>query len=71
MLLWNFTFRGLCFPSQYFPAAPYFAANNMSFYKVMSNDNGYKHLQYVEAVSNVLFCILFLMPFVLLYPNTC
>uniref|UniRef100_A0A8C1N193 Fibroblast activation protein, alpha n=1 Tax=Cyprinus carpio TaxID=7962 RepID=A0A8C1N193_CYPCA len=34
----------------YFPAAPYFAANNMSFYKVMSNDNGYKHLHYVEAV---------------------
>uniref|UniRef100_A0A673K623 Dipeptidyl peptidase 4-like n=1 Tax=Sinocyclocheilus rhinocerous TaxID=307959 RepID=A0A673K623_9TELE len=31
---------------------PYFAANNMSFYKVMSNDNGYKHLHYVEAVSN-------------------
>ncbi len=31
----------------------------MSFYKVMSNDNGYKHLQYVEAVSNVLFSILF------------
>uniref|UniRef100_A0A673K2Z0 Dipeptidyl peptidase 4-like n=1 Tax=Sinocyclocheilus rhinocerous TaxID=307959 RepID=A0A673K2Z0_9TELE len=37
---------------RYFPAAPYFAANNMSFYKVMSNDNGYKHLHYVEAVSN-------------------
>uniref|UniRef100_A0A8C1XRZ0 Fibroblast activation protein, alpha n=1 Tax=Cyprinus carpio TaxID=7962 RepID=A0A8C1XRZ0_CYPCA len=37
----------------YFPAAPYFAANNMSFYKVMSNDNGYKHLHYVEAVSNI------------------
>uniref|UniRef100_A0A8C1XML3 Fibroblast activation protein, alpha n=1 Tax=Cyprinus carpio TaxID=7962 RepID=A0A8C1XML3_CYPCA len=35
----------------YFPAAPYFAANNMSFYKVMSNDNGYKHLHYVEAVT--------------------
>uniref|UniRef100_A0A8C1N0A3 Fibroblast activation protein, alpha n=1 Tax=Cyprinus carpio TaxID=7962 RepID=A0A8C1N0A3_CYPCA len=34
---------------RYFPAAPYFAANNMSFYKVMSNDNGYKHLHYVEA----------------------
>uniref|UniRef100_A0A673K9V4 Dipeptidyl peptidase 4-like n=1 Tax=Sinocyclocheilus rhinocerous TaxID=307959 RepID=A0A673K9V4_9TELE len=33
---------------RYFPAAPYFAANNMSFYKVMSNDNGYKHLHYVE-----------------------
>uniref|UniRef100_A0A8C1N7G4 Fibroblast activation protein, alpha n=1 Tax=Cyprinus carpio TaxID=7962 RepID=A0A8C1N7G4_CYPCA len=31
----------------YFPAAPYFAANNMSFYKVMSNDNGYKHLHYL------------------------
>ncbi|RXN32000.1 dipeptidyl peptidase 4-like protein [Labeo rohita] len=34
---------------RYFPAAPYFAANNMSFYKVMSNDNGYKHLHYVDA----------------------
>uniref|UniRef100_A0A671QFG8 Dipeptidyl peptidase 4-like n=1 Tax=Sinocyclocheilus anshuiensis TaxID=1608454 RepID=A0A671QFG8_9TELE len=31
---------------RYFPAAPYFAANNMSFYKVMSNDKGYKHLHY-------------------------
>uniref|UniRef100_A0A672SCD1 Dipeptidyl peptidase 4-like n=1 Tax=Sinocyclocheilus grahami TaxID=75366 RepID=A0A672SCD1_SINGR len=38
--------------TSYSPAAPYFAANNMSFYKVMSNDNGYKHLHYVEAVSN-------------------
>uniref|UniRef100_A0A672P5U2 Dipeptidyl peptidase 4-like n=1 Tax=Sinocyclocheilus grahami TaxID=75366 RepID=A0A672P5U2_SINGR len=34
---------------RYFPAAPYFAANNMSFYKVMSNDKGYKHLHYVDA----------------------
>uniref|UniRef100_A0A671SLM1 Interferon induced with helicase C domain 1 n=1 Tax=Sinocyclocheilus anshuiensis TaxID=1608454 RepID=A0A671SLM1_9TELE len=34
---------------RYFPAAPYFAANNMSFYKVMSNDNGYKHLHYGKA----------------------
>uniref|UniRef100_A0A671Q6G0 Dipeptidyl peptidase 4-like n=1 Tax=Sinocyclocheilus anshuiensis TaxID=1608454 RepID=A0A671Q6G0_9TELE len=44
----------------YFPAAPYFAANNMSFYKVMSNDKGYKHLHYVDAVSIIvllLFCI--------------
>uniref|UniRef100_A0A8C1XQB3 Fibroblast activation protein, alpha n=1 Tax=Cyprinus carpio TaxID=7962 RepID=A0A8C1XQB3_CYPCA len=39
----------------YFPAAPYFAANNMSFYKVMSNDNGYKHLHYVEAVKKKAF----------------
>ncbi len=59
MLLWNLTCCGLCFPSQYFPAAPSFAANNMSFYNVLSNDNGYKHLHYMEAVSNVLFCILF------------
>uniref|UniRef100_A0A8C1EK98 Fibroblast activation protein, alpha n=1 Tax=Cyprinus carpio carpio TaxID=630221 RepID=A0A8C1EK98_CYPCA len=34
---------------RYFPEAPYFAANNMSFYKVMSNDKGYKHLHYVDA----------------------
>uniref|UniRef100_A0A8C2L518 Fibroblast activation protein, alpha n=1 Tax=Cyprinus carpio TaxID=7962 RepID=A0A8C2L518_CYPCA len=33
----------------YFPEAPYFAANNMSFYKVMSNDKGYKHLHYGKA----------------------
>uniref|UniRef100_A0A671Q9V8 Dipeptidyl peptidase 4-like n=1 Tax=Sinocyclocheilus anshuiensis TaxID=1608454 RepID=A0A671Q9V8_9TELE len=46
--------------TSYFPAAPYFAANNMSFYKVMSNDKGYKHLHYVDAVSIIvllLFCI--------------
>lgn len=55
MLPWNLiTNNGLCFPSQYFPSAPYFAANNKSFYKVMSNVNGYKHLHYVNAVSNVL-----------------
>uniref|UniRef100_A0A8C1N5D8 Fibroblast activation protein, alpha n=1 Tax=Cyprinus carpio TaxID=7962 RepID=A0A8C1N5D8_CYPCA len=47
----------------YFPAAPYFAANNMSFYKVMSNDNGYKHLHYVEAVSNVIQIPLFFQNF--------
>uniref|UniRef100_A0A8C2L7M8 Fibroblast activation protein, alpha n=1 Tax=Cyprinus carpio TaxID=7962 RepID=A0A8C2L7M8_CYPCA len=34
---------------RYFPEAPYFAANNMSFYKVMSNDKGYKHLHYVDG----------------------
>ncbi|KAK7154600.1 hypothetical protein R3I94_007811 [Phoxinus phoxinus] len=34
---------------RYFPSAPYFAANNKSFYKVMSNVNGYKHLHYVNA----------------------
>lgn len=58
MLPWNLLIHnGLCFSSQYFPSAPYFAANNMSFYKVMSNDNGYKHLHYVNAVSNVVFFI--------------
>uniref|UniRef100_A0A8C1EK14 Fibroblast activation protein, alpha n=1 Tax=Cyprinus carpio carpio TaxID=630221 RepID=A0A8C1EK14_CYPCA len=41
---------------RYFPAAPYFAANNMSFYKVMSNDNGYKHLHYVEANFHIHTC---------------
>uniref|UniRef100_A0A8C2B3B5 Fibroblast activation protein, alpha n=1 Tax=Cyprinus carpio TaxID=7962 RepID=A0A8C2B3B5_CYPCA len=35
--------------TSYFPEAPYFAANNMSFYKVMSNDKGYKHLHYVDG----------------------
>uniref|UniRef100_A0A672P3D5 Dipeptidyl peptidase 4-like n=1 Tax=Sinocyclocheilus grahami TaxID=75366 RepID=A0A672P3D5_SINGR len=44
---------------RYFPAAPYFAANNMSFYKVMSNDKGYKHLHYVDAVS-IIVLLLFL-----------
>ncbi|XP_051998021.1 dipeptidyl peptidase 4 [Xyrauchen texanus] len=34
---------------RYFPLPPYFAADNMSFYKVMSNDNGYKHLHYVNG----------------------
>ncbi|XP_052005003.1 dipeptidyl peptidase 4-like [Xyrauchen texanus] len=34
---------------QFFPSPPYFAADNMSFYKVMSNDNGYKHLHYVNG----------------------
>ncbi|TRY66185.1 hypothetical protein DNTS_028296 [Danionella cerebrum] len=33
---------------RFFPSAPYFAANNRSFYKVMSNDNGYKHLHYID-----------------------
>uniref|UniRef100_A0A672P1U3 Dipeptidyl peptidase 4-like n=1 Tax=Sinocyclocheilus grahami TaxID=75366 RepID=A0A672P1U3_SINGR len=45
--------------TSYFPAAPYFAANNMSFYKVMSNDKGYKHLHYVDAVS-IIVLLLFL-----------
>uniref|UniRef100_A0A673FPH2 Dipeptidyl peptidase 4-like n=1 Tax=Sinocyclocheilus rhinocerous TaxID=307959 RepID=A0A673FPH2_9TELE len=46
--------------TSYFPAAPYFAANNMSFYKVMSNDKGYKHLHYVDPavdLSTVLFSL--------------
>uniref|UniRef100_A0A8C1AYZ5 Fibroblast activation protein, alpha n=1 Tax=Cyprinus carpio carpio TaxID=630221 RepID=A0A8C1AYZ5_CYPCA len=47
--------------TSYFPAAPYFAANNMSFYKVMSNDNGYKHLHYVEANSLVFFLCAFIV----------
>ncbi|KAG1945036.1 dipeptidyl peptidase 4 [Pimephales promelas] len=34
---------------RYFPSTPHFAANNKSFYKVMSNVNGYKHLHYVNA----------------------
>uniref|UniRef100_A0A8C1ELE8 Fibroblast activation protein, alpha n=2 Tax=Cyprinus carpio TaxID=7962 RepID=A0A8C1ELE8_CYPCA len=34
---------------RYFEESPYFAANNMSFYKVMSNDKGYKHLHYVDG----------------------
>uniref|UniRef100_A0A8C1N2U0 Fibroblast activation protein, alpha n=1 Tax=Cyprinus carpio TaxID=7962 RepID=A0A8C1N2U0_CYPCA len=46
---WKETSSKTGWVGRYFPAAPYFAANNMSFYKVMSNDNGYKHLHYVEG----------------------
>ncbi|KAF7709621.1 dipeptidyl peptidase 4 [Silurus meridionalis] len=33
---------------RYNPLHPYFAADNSSFYKVMSDVNGYKHLHYVK-----------------------
>uniref|UniRef100_A0A8C2L3J7 Fibroblast activation protein, alpha n=1 Tax=Cyprinus carpio TaxID=7962 RepID=A0A8C2L3J7_CYPCA len=45
---------------RYFPEAPYFAANNMSFYKVMSNDKGYKHLHYVDAVSIIVLLLFYI-----------
>uniref|UniRef100_A0A8C2L7N8 Fibroblast activation protein, alpha n=1 Tax=Cyprinus carpio TaxID=7962 RepID=A0A8C2L7N8_CYPCA len=46
--------------TSYFPEAPYFAANNMSFYKVMSNDKGYKHLHYVDAVSIIVLLLFYI-----------
>uniref|UniRef100_A0AAR2JPB0 Uncharacterized protein n=1 Tax=Pygocentrus nattereri TaxID=42514 RepID=A0AAR2JPB0_PYGNA len=36
---------------RYNPLTPYFAADNSSFYKVMSDPKGYKHLHYVKGVS--------------------
>ncbi|KAM9486424.1 dipeptidyl peptidase 4 [Clarias gariepinus] len=33
---------------RYIPSAPIFAADNSSFYKVISDANGYKHLHYVK-----------------------
>uniref|UniRef100_A0A671Q676 Dipeptidyl peptidase 4-like n=1 Tax=Sinocyclocheilus anshuiensis TaxID=1608454 RepID=A0A671Q676_9TELE len=53
----------------YFPAAPYFAANNMSFYKVMSNDKGYKHLHYVDAVSIIVLLLFCIFIFIIQIPN--
>uniref|UniRef100_A0AAR2KAI2 Uncharacterized protein n=1 Tax=Pygocentrus nattereri TaxID=42514 RepID=A0AAR2KAI2_PYGNA len=34
---------------RYNPLTPYFAADNSSFYKVMSDPKGYKHLHYVKG----------------------
>lgn len=34
---------------RYFPLPPYFTEDNLGFYKVMSNDAGYKHLHYVTG----------------------
>ncbi|XP_018597172.1 dipeptidyl peptidase 4 isoform X2 [Scleropages formosus] len=33
----------------YSPLHPFFAADNTSFYKIMSDSNGYKHIHYVNA----------------------
>ncbi|XP_023663741.1 dipeptidyl peptidase 4 isoform X1 [Paramormyrops kingsleyae] len=33
----------------YSPLHPFFAADNLSFYKVMSDSDGYKHIHYVNA----------------------
>uniref|UniRef100_A0A8B9K7C2 Dipeptidyl peptidase 4 n=1 Tax=Astyanax mexicanus TaxID=7994 RepID=A0A8B9K7C2_ASTMX len=38
---------------RYSPLPPYFAADNSSFYKVMSDTKGYKHLHYVKDVSMI------------------
>uniref|UniRef100_A0A8C9WRX4 Dipeptidyl peptidase 4-like n=1 Tax=Scleropages formosus TaxID=113540 RepID=A0A8C9WRX4_SCLFO len=38
----------------YSPLHPFFAADNTSFYKIMSDSNGYKHIHYVNAVSVLL-----------------
>lgn len=37
---------------QYNPMHPYFTADNIGFYKVMSDAKGYKHLHYVKDVSD-------------------
>ncbi|KAJ8253351.1 hypothetical protein GJAV_G00211970 [Gymnothorax javanicus] len=34
---------------RYAPLFPYFAVDNMSFYKVMSDSSGYKHIHYVTS----------------------
>uniref|UniRef100_A0A8C9VHW2 Dipeptidyl peptidase 4-like n=1 Tax=Scleropages formosus TaxID=113540 RepID=A0A8C9VHW2_SCLFO len=41
----------------YSPLHPFFAADNTSFYKIMSDSNGYKHIHYVNAVSVLLYYV--------------
>lgn len=41
----------LCFFPQYVPLPLFFAEDKLSFYKVMSDTNGYKHIHYVKDVS--------------------
>lgn len=36
---------------QYMPLPLFFAEDKLSFYKVMSNTQGYKHIHYVKDVS--------------------
>ena len=43
--LWNTTLL------QYVPLPIFFAKDNLSFYKVMSDTKGYKHIHYVKDVS--------------------
>lgn len=53
-LMWNLD-ACVCVFLQYYPLPPHFAKDNTSFYKVMSDDRGYKHLHYVNGVSFLLF----------------
>lgn len=39
---------------QYVPLPIFFAQDNLSFYKVMSDAKGYKHIHYVKDVSHFL-----------------
>ncbi|XP_015214519.1 dipeptidyl peptidase 4 [Lepisosteus oculatus] len=37
---------------QFYPLEPFFAADNISFYKIMSDKDGYKHIHYVNSSDN-------------------
>ncbi|MBN3321185.1 DPP4 peptidase, partial [Atractosteus spatula] len=37
---------------QFYPLEPFFAADNISFYKIMSDKDGYKHIHYVHSSDN-------------------
>lgn len=45
---------------QYVPLPLFFAEDKLSFYKVMSDSQGYKHIHYVKDVSIFLFIIIFM-----------
>ncbi|XP_032066703.1 dipeptidyl peptidase 4 [Thamnophis elegans] len=35
------------------PSEPYFASDNISYYKIMSDSQGYKHIHYIDNAGNV------------------
>ncbi|XP_053140893.1 dipeptidyl peptidase 4 [Hemicordylus capensis] len=36
------------------PSEPYFAPDNISYYKIISDGNGYKHIHYINSTKNVI-----------------
>lgn len=47
----------MCFFHQYGPLPLFFAEDKLSFYKVMSDTQGYKHIHHVKDVSKINFCV--------------